>query len=75
MSSNMTARASTEADVLLTSGEAGALARVKPKTLANWRALRVGPPYVKLGPGRCAPVRYPKHELLAWLRNQRVSAA
>jgi hypothetical protein len=35
---------------------------ISPGTLANWRSLGKGPPYIKLG-GR---VRYPLDALAAW---------
>ena len=37
------------------------------RTLQRWRALRCGPPYVRLGNS----VYYPKSELLAWALAQR----
>lgn len=41
-----------------------------PRTLQRWRALRQGPPYIKLG----ARVYYPKDELLRWALSQRATA-
>ena len=42
---------------------------VSPGTLRNWRALRVGPSYVKVGKG----VLYPISELEAWDRKNVVT--
>ena len=44
----------------------------KPRTLANWRAKRIGPPFVRLG-GK-APL-YPRDEALAWLESRRVETS
>jgi hypothetical protein len=55
----------------LTAREAGALAKVTQKTLANWRSLGIGPPYSKLSPGRGGRVRYRRSDLMAWLEADR----
>lgn len=49
---------------------AGELLGVATKTLANWRASVIGPPFIKYG-GRNGPVRYVLGELLAWREAQR----
>ncbi|MDQ0576450.1 helix-turn-helix transcriptional regulator [Agromyces albus] len=41
------------------------------QTLANWRARKVGPPYLKVG----ARVRYDEAELYAWMRSQPTTSA
>ncbi|MDB5459443.1 MAG: DNA-binding protein [Caulobacteraceae bacterium] len=41
---------------------------ITPGTLRNWRCLRIGPSYVKVGKG----VLYPISELEAWDRRNRV---
>ncbi len=57
---------------LLTSKEAADYLNLKPKTLAEWRLAKTGPPYVKLGDGRNARVMYVRAEIVAWLRERRV---
>jgi hypothetical protein len=42
------------------------------KTLANWRALGVGPPAIKF-PGRNGAVRYMVGDLYAWLERHRIN--
>ena len=42
------------------------------KALQGWRARRVGPPFLKLGAGQRARVRYRLADLLAWETMQRV---
>ncbi len=59
----------------LTPGEAGEMARVTKKTLANWRSRGIGPPYIKLSPGRGGRVRYPRESTLAWLNGETETAA
>lgn len=53
----------------LTDVEFAELTGYKTRTLANWRAKRIGPPYVRL-PGK--PALYPREEALAWLEARRV---
>lgn len=55
-------------DEMLTTEQAAAELAVAPKTLRNWRTLGGGPRAVKYGPGRTAPVRYPRSELERWKR-------
>ena len=43
---------------LLKASEMAEILSVSVQTLANLRCRGVGPEYVKLGPGRNAPVRY-----------------
>jgi len=42
---------------------------VTPKTLANWRWLKIGPPYIKAGARR---VLYPLAGVEAWEREQTI---
>jgi hypothetical protein len=42
------------------------------KALQGWRARRVGPPFLKLGAGPRARVRYRLADLLAWETRQRI---
>lgn len=52
----------------LTPIEAAARLRLEPKTLANWRNKRVGPPFRKFG----RRVLYPLDLLELWERQQTV---
>jgi excisionase family DNA binding protein len=49
--------------ILLTPQEAADLLKVPPATLAQWRWLRQGPPYIKLG----HLVRYAQEQIERWL--------
>jgi len=49
---------------LMTEAELAALLKVSPKTLANQRTRRVGPPYLKLSGGI---VRYSRAAVAAWM--------
>ena len=53
----------------LTDTEFSELTGYSPRTLANWRAKRIGPSFVRL-PGK--PPLYPQAEALAWLNARRV---
>lgn len=44
--------------VLLKPAEMARALKVSESTLAQWRSNGLGPVYFKLGPGKCAPVRY-----------------
>jgi predicted site-specific integrase-resolvase len=48
--------------------EAAKLMGVQVQTLRNWRSLRKGPPYLKLG----SSVRYSEDDVVAYLRSRRV---
>ena len=57
-------------DLMLTPAQVAAMLNVSTKWLANAREGRAqvsGPPYIKLGPGKTAPIRYPMAELGNWL--------
>lgn len=56
---------------LLTPDEAAAWLQVSVSTLANWRYLRTGPPYVRQG----RVVRYSADALAAWFNTKEVKAS
>lgn len=59
---------------ILTTDEAAELLKLKPKTLAEWRRLERGPPYIRLGNGaRGGFVRYSKAAILEWASKNTVS--
>lgn len=41
--------------------------RLSEPTLANMRSKGVGPEFIKLGPHRTSPVRYPRSALITWI--------
>ena len=43
---------------------------VSPRCLQGWRLRAKGPPFLKLGAGRRARVRYRPADVLAWLKRQ-----
>lgn len=53
-----------DAGDLMTEAELAAELKVKPKTLANQRSRRVGPPYIKLSGGI---VRYSRKAVREWV--------
>lgn len=55
--------------VLDTMGAAEIL-HVKPQTLANWRSLMIGPPYIKLSNRK---ILYKLVDLLAYLENRKIT--
>lgn len=52
---------------LLTTKETSSVLGVKPNTLEIWRHKGKGPPFIRLGDGPCAPVRYLRSTLNSWL--------
>lgn len=60
----------TPVDSLLTTAEAARFLRVKPLTLKDWRRIKSGPPFVKLG---ARLVRYRREDLEAWAADNLVS--
>lgn len=52
----------------MTETELAAEMKIRPKTLANQRSRRVGPPYVKFG----GTVRYSRKAIREWLAAQTV---
>jgi len=61
---------STAHGELIPPAQAAELCGGKPKSLAQWRCLRIGPPYCKVGPGIRARVMYPKASLERWRESQ-----
>lgn len=57
-------------DDLMTEAELAAEWKIKPKTLANQRSRRVGPPYLKLSGGI---VRYSRAAVRRWVEANTVS--
>jgi len=51
---------------LLTTGDVSKMLSVHPITLRVWRCRKVGPPWIRLGPGRAA-IRYDPEALQHWL--------
>ena len=66
---------SGDPEVWLSPKQASPIIGFAEQTLANWRSLRIGPPYEKVGEGKAARVRYARSELLAWMRGRRAGAA
>lgn len=62
-------------EIWRTPKEASRITGFAEQTLANWRCLRIGPPYEKVGNGRAGRIRYPESGLIEWMRNQKASAA
>lgn len=54
---------------LLTAREVATILKVTVYTLENWRGLRTGPKYTKLGEGIRAPVRYKRSDVDAYVAN------
>jgi predicted DNA-binding transcriptional regulator AlpA len=57
-------------DQLLTPPEVARLLNVTTRTLHNWRNSGDGPPWVKLGEGDNAPVRYDRESLESWIKER-----
>lgn len=57
-------------DKLLTQARAAELLNVKPRTLENYRARRVGPPFIAIS-RRC--VRYRLADLEAWIASKAIA--
>ena len=53
-------------DICFTELGAAVFAKKSARTLQRWRAMRCGPPYVKLG----NRVYYPKERLIAWVLSE-----
>lgn len=70
----MSQKADVAEEDLLMPVETGELARVSTQTLANWRAAKTGPPYLKLSTGRAGRVRYRRADVLRWLSEREVAA-
>lgn len=52
---------------LLLPEELGEFLQVSPKTLSNWRSLRIGPAFVRL---QGALIRYRREDVEVWLDEQ-----
>lgn len=61
----------TKSRLALTPEEAAEALGIPAKTLANWRYLRVGPPYVKAG----GHIRYPITRLRQWMDDHEVATS
>jgi excisionase family DNA binding protein len=57
----------------LTPKEAATYLNLSPKTLEEWRGLKKGPRYHKLGKSRKAAVLYHRNDLDAWMARHIVS--
>lgn len=55
---------------LLTQKEVAAEWGVSEKALEKWRVTGEGPPYIKLGKGRCARVRYRRRDVTKFVEEQ-----
>jgi hypothetical protein len=60
---------------LLTADEVAEITRLKPQTLADHRYKKVGIPYVKLGKGVRAPVRYRRRDVDAYMTDPLAGAS
>lgn len=58
---------------LIDAREAAELLNVSVSVLGEWRRMGIAesPAYYKLGPGRNAPIRYDKEELLSWVESRK----
>lgn len=64
-------RVNPAGDTLLTAAETAAMLAVSIGTLANWRSMGMGPPFIRLNGGRA--VRYRLSDLLAYLETHTIS--
>ncbi|SCK37236.1 Helix-turn-helix domain-containing protein [Streptomyces sp. WMMB 714] len=53
---------------LLTARETSEITGWSVQHLADMRWRNEGPPYIKLAPGKGGAVRYPRTELMAWIK-------
>jgi predicted DNA-binding transcriptional regulator AlpA len=56
---------------LLDTAAVAAWLQVSPKCLERWRGKNQGPPWVKLGKSRQAPVRYRRSAVEAWIQSRK----
>lgn len=54
----------------LSSALAAIMLGIKPTTLEIWRCKGKGPPFVKLGTAKQAPVVYRRSDVEAWMRER-----
>ena len=59
--------AAHDPDEMLTPAETSKITKLTVRTLADKRWNGSGPPFHKLGKGRCAPVRYKRREVDEWM--------
>ena len=57
---------SAKPDNLLTTAQLAEKWQLSPLTLEAWRNRKIGPPWIKLGPGSSSGVRYRLDDILAW---------
>lgn len=67
----MTEKTAATTDRLLSVAHAAHLLGVAKGTLANWRSMGMGPPFIRLNGGRA--VRYRLSDLLAYLETHTIS--
>lgn len=65
----------SDVDRLLSPDEAAEYLGVSLSTLSNWRVLRRGPAYTKLGSSGRSPVRYRESALAAYVRSRDVGTS
>lgn len=49
--------------------------KVKPDTLAKWRQLRKGPPFIRVGEGRGSLIFYRPAAVAAWAKDLEINPA
>lgn len=67
--------APADPDEMLTPAETATLTKLTVRTLSDKRWNGSGPPFHKLGKGRCAPVRYKRRDVVAWMASNRSDGA
>jgi predicted DNA-binding transcriptional regulator AlpA len=72
--STLPRREAVTADPLLTPEQVSEWTQFEIKTLANMRCRKTGPPYIKVGEGRNARVRYRRSAIEQWLSDRTVAA-
>lgn len=60
---------------MLTPAETAILTKLAVRTLSDKRWNGTGPPFHKLGKGRCAPVRYRRRDVIEWMNSTRSDGA
>jgi hypothetical protein len=61
-------------DCLLTTDAVAIAIRVSGATLRRWRGRGIGPPYLRLGPGKGGSIRYDPSDLATWLAGRRMGS-
>lgn len=62
-------------DEWFTPAEVAQTFKLTEPSLANMRSKNEGPRFIKLGPHRSSPVRYPRRALIAWIASNNKPAA